>query len=226
MVHEAAEMRREYFDVSHLTLGTQWGGSDAISGITANSVVGVVADRVVEQGGTVILPEPLEWIGTESLLAARMPNEVVRQQFEVLMNEYLTILVGGQREQIPERLIAPGNIEGGLTTIEEKSLGNIAKGGTSPIEGLVRYADKPPRSGLWLMVGPAVDVPSMVGVAAAGAQAIIMTTGRGSPTGIPVSPVLKVCGNPDTCNWLRANIDVNASRIITDDLSVNAVGRE
>jgi altronate dehydratase large subunit len=224
MVQEARDVRREPFDFSHLILGTQCGGSDALSGSTANPVVGLVADKVIEQGGTVILPEPVEWIGTEPLLAARMSDETLRRRFLQFMNEFIMILVGGGRELITSRLMAPGNIEGGLTTIEEKSLGNIAKGGSAAIQGILRYATKPSTAGLWLMLGPAVDVSSMVGLAAAGAQAIIMTTGRGSPTGIPLCPVLKICGNPQTCDWMRSNIDVDASQIIHRKIALHALG--
>ncbi len=117
----------------------------------------------------------------------------------------------------------PGNIQGGLSTIEEKSLGTIAKAGKAPIQGILNYSEKPKGKGLWLMIEPGLDVESMTGLAAAGAQIIIMTTGRGSPVGNPVTPVIKICGNPKTCDWMECNIDVDASKIITENKRVEDV---
>jgi len=112
-------------------------------------------------------------------------------------------------------------MKGGLTTIEEKSLGTIAKAGKAPIQGIMEYSMKPKGKGLWLMIEPGLDVESMTGLAAAGAQVIIMTTGQGSPTGNAVAPVIKICGDPKTCDWMKCNIDVDASKIITNNISID-----
>jgi altronate dehydratase large subunit len=221
---EAREVRKESFDISHLTLGLECGGSDSISGITANPAVGIVSDKIVNLGGTSILPEYTEWIGTEHLLSARAINEDVAGKILRPINRFL--------ERTMQRGIdfrgvqpTPGNIEGGLSTIEEKSLGTVAKGGKAPIQGVINYAEKPKGKGLWLMIEPGLDVESMTGLAAAGAQVIIMTTGRGSPCGNPISPVLKICGNPKTCDWMAINIDVDASTIITDNKSIEDISQ-
>lgn len=222
MSKEAAELKREPFDFSHLVLGLECGGSDSISGITANPAVGIVSDRIIEQGGTSILPEFTEWIGTEKLLIQRANNEKVEEKIRSTLDRFLenTMKIGIDFRGIQP---TPGNISGGLTTIEEKSLGTIAKAGKSPIQGVVEYSEAPKEKGLWLMIEPGRDVESMTGLAAAGAQIIIMTTGQGSPTGNPIAPVIKICGNPKSCDYMRCNIDVDASSIITEDKTIEHV---
>ena len=222
MSEEAREMKREPFDFSHLVLGLECGGSDSISGITANPAVGVVSDRILEMGGTSILPEFTEWIGTEQLLIERAIDKNVEEKIRSTLDKFLdnTMKIGIDFRGVQP---TPGNIAGGLTTIEEKSLGTIAKAGKAPIEGVLEYSEAPKGKGLWLMIEPGLDVESMTGLAAAGAQIIIMTTGRGSPTGNPVAPVIKICGNPKSCDYMRCNIDVDASSIITEDKTINDV---
>jgi altronate dehydratase large subunit len=216
---EAEEMKREPFDFSHIVLGLECGASDSISGISANPALGIVSDRIVNYGGTSILPEFTEWIGTEHLLIKRAIDESVAEQIKELLSGFLENLkdlginfLGVQP--------TPGNIQGGLTTIEEKSLGTIAKAGKSPIQGLIQYTEKPKGKGLWLMVEPSLDVESMTGLAGVGVNVIVMTTGRGSPCGNPVVPVIKLCGNPKTCEWMAENIDVDMSSIIKGEKSV------
>jgi altronate dehydratase large subunit len=118
---------------------------------------------------------------------------------------------------------SPGNIEGGLSTPEEKSLGNIAKGGKATIQGVIQYTEKPRGKGLWLMIEPGLDVVSMAALAAAGANIIVFTTGRGTPFGSPVAPVIKMCGNPKTCDYMANNIDIDASQIITNGKSIEEI---
>ena len=224
MQEESAELKREPFDFSNLILGLQCGGSDSISGITANPAVGIVSDKIVNLGGTSILPEFTEWIGTEHLLMKRAVDQNVADKIHSVMNSFLenTMKIGIDFRGVQP---TPGNIAGGLTTIEEKSLGTIAKAGKAPIQGVLEYSEAPKKKGLWLMFEPGLDVESMTGLAAAGAQVLIMTTGRGSPTGNPVSPVIKICGNPKTCDWMKCNIDVDASSIITENKSVDDVAQ-
>jgi altronate dehydratase large subunit len=222
LVASAHKIKKEKFNLSHLTLGLECGGSDSISGITANPAVGIVSDKIVNIGGTSILPEFTEWIGTEHLLSARAINDEVAGKIVQPLNRFLK---RAKKSGIDYRGIqpTPGNIEGGLSTIEEKSLGTIAKAGKALIQGVINYSEKPKGKGLWLMIEPGLDVESMNGLAAAGAQVIIMTTGRGSPCGNPVSPVIKICGNPKTCDWMSSNIDVDASKIITESKSINDI---
>jgi altronate dehydratase large subunit len=225
MEADAKELKREPFDFSNLVLGLECGGSDSISGISANPAVGVVSDKVVELGGTTILPEFTEWIGTEHLLKKRAVNEKVAEKIETPIKKFLenTMEMGIDFRGIQP---TPGNIAGGLSTIEEKSLGNIEKAGNAPIQGVLEYSEEPKGKGLYLMIEPGLDVESMTGLAAAGAHAIIMTTGRGSPCGNPVSPVIKICGNPNTCDWMASNIDVDASKVITEGESIEKLGKD
>jgi altronate dehydratase large subunit len=222
MAEEAKELKREPFDFSHLVLGLECGGSDSISGITANPVVGVISDKIVELGGISILPEFTEWIGTEGILTKRAVDQKVAEKINSTISTFLdnTMKVGIDFRGIQP---TPGNIEGGLTTIEEKSLGTIAKGGKSPIQGILEYSEAPKGKGLYLMIEPGLDIESMTGLAAAGAQIICFTTGRGSPAGNPVAPVIKLCGNPQTCEMMACNVDVDASTIITKNKKVEDV---
>jgi altronate dehydratase large subunit len=223
MARESKELKREPFDFTHFILGLECGGSDSISGITANPAVGIVSDKIVELGGTSILPEFTEWIGTEHLLIERAVSEKAKRQIDKPLNKFLenTMKAGVDFRGIQP---SPGNIEGGLTTIEEKSLGTIAKGGHAPIQGVLNYSQSPKGKGLWLMLEPGNDIESMSGLAAAGAQLIIFTTGRGTPAGNPIAPVIKTCGNPQTCDWLSCHIDVDASPIITENKRVEDIG--
>lgn len=225
MEKDASQLKREPFDFSNLVLGLECGGSDSISGISANPAVGVVSDKIIELGGTTILPEFTEWIGTEHLLKKRAVNEKVAEDIDIPIKKFLenTMDMGIDFRGIQP---TPGNIEGGLSTIEEKSLGNIEKAGSAPIQGVLDYSEEPKGKGLWLMVEPGLDVESMTGLAAAGVHAIIMTTGRGSPCGNPVAPVIKICGNPKTCDWMASNIDVDASKVITEGQSIKELGDE
>lgn len=222
---EASELKREPFDFSHLVLGLECGGSDSISGITANPAVGIISDKVVELGGTSILPEFTEWIGGEHLLMNRAVSEKVRKQIETPLQSFIGSTM---KRGIDIRGFqpTPGNIEGGLTTIEEKSLGTIVKAGKAPISGVVNYSQPPKGKGLWLMVEPGYDVESMTGLAAGGSQVIIMTTGRGTPTGNAIAPVIKTCGNPKTCDWLECHIDIDASKILTENKSIENIANQ
>ncbi|MFX1278676.1 MAG: UxaA family hydrolase [Promethearchaeota archaeon] len=210
-VKEADEIKREFFDFSHITLGLECGGSDFSSGLSANPSLGIVSDKLVNLGGTSILPEMAEWAGAEHLLSKRAINEEVAQE---IMNLF-------KGKQVENR--SPGNIVGGLSTPEEKSLGNIAKGGKATIQGVIQYTEKPKGKGLWLMVEPGYDVISVTALAAAGANVIVFTTGRGTPFGSPVAPVIKICGNPRTCEYMANNIDIDASQIITNGKSIEDI---
>lgn len=219
----ANDVRRESADASELVFGVECGGSDATSGIAANPAVGNACDRLVEAGGTACFSETPEFIGAEHVLADRCINDEVRKRLldRVERREALADLMGvDMRGAQP----TPGNQEGGLTTIEEKSLGAISKGGSSPVRGIVDYAeDLPLRAGLVLMDTPGYDVESVVGKVAGGAQIIAFTTGRGSTTGNPIAPVIKVTGNPQTWRRMSNNMDANASTVI-DGEPLGSVG--
>jgi altronate dehydratase large subunit len=220
---DADDARRESADASELIFGVECGGSDATSGIAANPAVGAACDRLVAAGGTACFSETPEFIGAEHVLADRCVDDATRERLLARVEE---------REDMARRMgvdlrgaqPTPGNQEGGLTTIEEKSLGAISKGGTTPVRGMVDYAHSlPTGGGLVLMDTPGYDVESVVGKVAGGAQIVAFTTGRGSTTGNPIAPVIKVTGNPKTWERMANNIDVNASTVI-DGESPSTVG--
>ncbi|MGB9955371.1 UxaA family hydrolase [Haloferax prahovense] len=220
----AANARHESADASELVVGVECGGSDATSGIAANPAVGDACDRLVAAGGTASFSETPEFIGAEHVLAERCADEETRRRLldRVERREATADLMGVDLRGAQP---SPGNQEGGLTTIEEKSLGAISKGGTTPVRGIVDYAERlPVGGGLVLMDTPGYDVESVVGKVAGGAQIIVFTTGRGSTTGNPVAPVVKVTGNPRTWERMRANMDVNAGAVVEGDATISEAG--
>ena len=195
MAQETSKQRRESFPLSKLTLAVECGGSDATSGLAANPAVGVAADTLIDEGGTVIFGETQEMTGTQQVLARRSVNKLVaRDIYEIIEAQENRLKAMG----VDSRWMSKGNIDGGLTTIEEKSLGAIRKGGTKPIQGVLHNDwdrfDKPTKPGLYLMDGPGWDVPSVTHMVATGAQIVCFTTGRGSTTGHAVAPVIKITG--------------------------------
>jgi altronate dehydratase large subunit len=225
MAHEVAELKREPFPLSELTLAVECGGSDATSGLAANPAVGVAADMLIDEGGVVMFGETQEMTGTQHILARRAVNEDVAKDIIGMVERQEARM---RAMGIDSRYMSKGNQDGGLTTLEEKSLGAIRKGGTQPIQGVLRNdreaLDQPSRSGLWLQDGTGWDVPSVTHMVAAGAQVVVFTSGRGSTTGHAIAPVLKVTGNPTTYRNLTDNIDVNAGTILDGGESLNSVG--
>lgn len=213
MAREASALRREAFPLSELIVGTECGGSDPTSGLAANPLVGELSDRLVDAGGTSILSETTEFIGAEHILARRARDETVRARIYEIVHRYerALALVG---EEIREGNPSPGNIAGGLTTLEEKSLGCIHKGGHRAIQAVFDYGKQVSEKGLVIMDTPGNDPSSVAGMVAGGAQVIVFTTGRGTPTGNPIAPVIKITGNKLTFAKMNDNIDFDASPLI------------
>ncbi len=223
LLEEAGREQRAEVSLDRLVLGLECGGSDAFSGITANPSVGVVSDWLVSEGGTVILTENTEMIGTSHILERRSatPEVAARVHEMIAAAEKRTHDILGP---LASMVIAPGNMDGGMSSIQEKSLGCITKGGTTSITQVVDYAEPPTEKGLVLMDAPGYDVESMAGVAAAGAQVIIFTTGRGNPIGFPVVPVLKVATTGRLFKAMEDDMDVDAGEVLEQGL--DAVGKE
>lgn len=214
MVADASLLQKEEFPMSELIIGTECGGSDPTSGLAANVLIGEMSDRIVAEGGTSILSETTEFIGAEHILARRAATPEVHDRIFEIVHRYEKALqlVG---EEVREGNPSPGNKAGGITTLEEKSLGCIHKGGHTPVNAVYDYAKQvEAHQGLVIMDTPGNDPSSVAAMVAGGAQVIVFSSGRGTPTGNPLAPVIKITGNRITFAKMEDNIDVDASPII------------
>lgn len=224
LVANAANATTSEMGLGDLVLGTNCGGSDATSGIAANPTIGFVSDTVVDAGGTVFLGETTELIGTEHILARRAASPKVRDDILRLVGTLENDLVASGVD-VRGANPSPGNMRGGLSTLEEKALGGISKGGTSKIQQVIEYGARPSRKGLIIMDTPGYDIESVSGMVAGGAQVVIFSSGRGTPTGCALAPVIKVTGNDETFSSMGENIDFDASGVITQGESVHDEGK-
>ncbi len=217
------KMTRTPQPFSKIFMGTNCGGSDAFSGISANPALGYASDLLVRSGGTSILAEIPECMGAEHLLTRRAVDEATGRRIVDVVRWYKEYLgrFGAKWDDNP----SPGNKTGGISNIAEKSLGAIAKGGTTALKGVYRYAERVDKSGLVLMNTPGYDPVSLTGIAAGGANVIVFTTGRGSGIGFPIVPVIKVSSNSRIAESMADNIDINAGKIVEGKEKVQEVGQ-
>ena len=222
LVAELERMPREACDIGELILSVKCGGSDYTSGLASNPALGRVADRLVDLGGAAVLGEIAEIMGAEHLLAARAPNpETARRLIRVINRVETDAMALGL--DIRGTQPSPGNIRGGLTTIEEKSLGATHKGGErAPLADVVGYSAPITRKGLTVMDTPGLDVESVTGMVGGGAQVVVFTTGLGTPTGNPIAPVIKITGNARTGEAMADNIDLDVSGVLDDTETLEA----
>lgn len=232
---QALPVERADLPLAQLIVGVECGGSDTTSGVAANPAVGVAADRLIAAGGTVIFEETNELLGCEDILVNRAASPAVA-------DEILRAIAAAREwgDRTDQRAISAGNIAGGLTTIEEKSLGAVCKAGSTPVmrvlhggawetpsgPGLHLLAPFYVERGGWTGAGSISDPNGVTELAACGAHLVIFTTGRGTVTGSGVVPVLKVCGNPETYARMTDNMDINAGAIVTGERSIAEVGDE
>lgn len=205
--------KKETFDISNLIVGLECGGSDIFSGLTANPSIGILSDRLVKLSATVILAEVPEMIGAEQVLAERVADEQTKNKLLAKIKRYISLSkeMGSDLTGVNP---TPGNVRAGISSIEEKSLGCIEKGGHSKIKEVVDYAVRPSLKGLLVMDTPGNDPESITGMAAGGAQLVIFTTGLGTPLGCPVAPIIKVSSNSQIFNHMQDFIDIDAGRAI------------
>ncbi|RLI82517.1 galactonate dehydratase, partial [Archaeoglobales archaeon] len=212
-VKKSLVQRKEKFSIDELVIGVKCGASDYSSALISNPAVGKAVDFLIESGGTVIFGERLEVVGAEHIIARRTKNKAVREDFLRRIKRAIEEASKAGVDWVGSQP-SLGNIEGGITTIEEKSLGAIKKAGSFGLSGCLDYGEKPKGKGLFFMDTPGYDVQCVSGLVAGGCHEILFTTGRGTYLGSPVSPVIKICGNPLTCNKLRDAIDVDLSFIL------------
>jgi len=229
---EIAGVPRAPLGVNELVVGTVCGGSDATSGISANPAVGRAFDMLVQQGAATIFEETGEMIGLEDVMSARAVTPELGHELKASVEK-----AAYYYKQMGHASFAPGNADGGLTTIEEKSIGAYCKSGDSPISGLIKPGDVPRRGGLYLLdvvpdgeprfgfpnINDNAEIAELI---ACGSHVILFTTGRGSVVGSAISPVVKICANPETYERMRDDMDINAGKILRLEASVDEVGEE
>ena len=223
-VAEAALLQKEEFPLSELIVGTECGGSDPTSGLAANPAIGAMSDLVVKAGGTSILSETSEFIGAEHILARRAANKEVHDRIYEITTRFENHFhaVG---EDVRAGNPSPGNKAGGITTLEEKSLGCIHKGGHSTINAVYAKQVKS-KQGLVIMDTPGNDPASVAAMVAGGAQVVVFSSGRGSPVGHPIVPVVKITGNKLTFAAMEDNIDFSAAPLIYGEKTVEELGED
>ena len=222
---EAAMQQRERFPISELLLGIECGGSDATSGLASNPAVGELSDLLVDLGASTMMSESIEWIGGEHVLAKRAATPELHNQIIEVCRAYEEHLkAAGQDCRAGQP--TPGNKAGGLSTLDEKSLGCIRKGGTRPIVEVLEQAARPTKRGAIVMDTAGFDISSVTSMVAGGCNDVIFTTGRGTPTGNAIVPVLKVTANERTFRMMDDNMDVDLSPIIRGEKTFREMGRE
>lgn len=227
MSEKVQGLKRKEFDVSRLVVGVKCGGSDTTSGLAGNPAVGAFADMLIDAGGAVVMSEPIEAIGAEEPLAKRAINDLVRKRiYKMISDEEKRWSVPGAQVEF----MCSGNIEGGLTTIEEKSLGAIHKSGDRPIRGVLeassRLLEKVPEvAGVYLQDSTHMEPMVMSSMAAAGVQIIVFVTGCGGSFGHAIVPMLKVTGNSETYRRMKDDMDINAGTIIEGQESIGVVSQ-
>ena len=225
MVAEASLVQREPCEVKDLFVAIECGGSDATSGIASNPAVGHMSDMIVDAGGTTMMSETVEFIGAEHILARRGATPEIHDQIIRICEDYEKHLaLAGQDCRAGQP--TPGNKAGGLSTIEEKSLGCIKKGGTRPVVEVLAEGCRPSKlGGALIMDTPGYDISSVTSMVAGGASLVVFTTGRGTPTGHALAPVIKVTGNEVTARRMADNMDIDVSGIVRGEMSIREAGQ-
>jgi len=226
MARELSQQQKTEVPLSSIVLGVECGGSDFTSPLASNPAVGGASDYFAQQGGRVIISEITELIGAENILAKRCTDKKIAEQLRVHTADVIKVSRSESRDEIDGEAvpnnISPGNVRGGLTTIEEKSLGAVSKGGkVAPIVGFIDYGESVGKeSGLYIMNTPGFDPESVSGMVSGGANVVVFTTGQGTPTGSPVAPVIKVTGNRATAQMMEDDMDIDVSEIIEEGVSI------
>lgn len=224
-MHWASELQRVECDVKELWVSTKCGESDTTSGIATNPTVGNAYDKLYEQGATLLFGETTELTGGEHLVLERCVNDEVRKQFQFYFDRYAKVVDDHKTSDLSDSQPTKGNIEGGLTTIEEKALGNIQKIGTkAPVVGCLEKADVPTGPGLWFMDSSSAAAEMVTLCAAAGFVVHLFPTGQGNIIGNPILPVIKLCSNPRTLRTMSEHFDVDVSGLVRREMNLDQAG--
>ena len=225
LIKEISNNRREKVSLKKLIIGLECGRSDPSSGIVSNPIMGLVSDKLVYLGGSVILGETIEWLGAEHLLIKRAVSNKVKNKIINSLNAQMNFAKSKNVDLLGNN---PGfqNIEAGLSTIEEKSLGNVAKSGTSKIQDLINWGEQPRKKGLNLMHAPSYAPESLSGFSSAGCQLILFSTGVGNSFNNHIAPTIKFSANPTACEKLSEQLDFKCSDVIQEKKSLQSSSNE
>lgn len=210
MILRASDARAQPAPIAKLRVALKCGLSDSTSGLVANRVAGAVVDRLVDAGATVVFGETAELTGAETVLAGRASTREVARKLEAAIQHRLE-QAGEFGGELAQGVLGPENRRGGLTTVEEKALGNVVKTGTRRIQGLIHYGESPPNPGLWMMDTPVFAPEAVTGMVAGGSTVVLFTTGAGNPYGHPLAPTLKLGGNPRAHPMVKDHLDLDMS---------------
>ncbi len=223
MVVDASEKQRKEFDLSSLVVSTKCGESDTTSGLASNPTVGILYDRLVEEGVTLLIGETSELTGAENYFAEKMATPELKRKFLKMFDDYQKELIGRGADLLGSQP-TQGNIRGGLTTIEEKALGNIQKAGKSKMVDVLDYAEEPTKKGLNYMNTSSAAAECVTLFAAAGAVVHVFTTGQGNIIGNPIEPVIKLSANPKTVRTMSEHIDLDVSGLLRHEINLKEAG--
>jgi len=213
MQSDAKRIEKVPLKAEELIVGLECGGSDTTSGLFGNPALGLFTDWLIDRGGTAVFSEPVECLGAEDLLRKRAASPKVAQQLIATVQAYNRLALE-HGVDLAGTNPTPDNMAGGLTSIEEKSLGALAKTGTRTIMGVIGYGESPPRPGVWMMDAPAAAVENITALAAGGAQIICFVTGSCNPSGHPIAPTIKISANPATVDRMPTHLDVGLSDLV------------
>ncbi len=223
MKAELDSQPREEVSVADIRLGTKCGASDWTTAAVSNPAIGYASDLVVKNGGISLLGETVGWFGGEEIFIRQARNRETADKIITLMgNIYDRALSVGKR--IEEGNPAPGNIAGGISTLNEKALGNVKKGGTAPVEGVLDVGQYPDGKGLFVCDNPGLDPISLLGLTCSSANILLYSTGRGTPVGTPVAPSIKLTGSPDAVALFSAHMDVELTSVLTGEMTIADAG--
>ncbi len=224
-VHWASTLQRDVRPISDLWVSTKCGESDTTSGLASNPAVGNMFDKLHEHGVTMVFGETTELTGGEHLVAERCKTPEIRDRFQFMFDRYQDVVEAHKTSDLSDSQPTKGNIAGGLTTIEEKALGNIQKiGRTAPVDGVLDKAEEPSGPGLWFMDSSSAAAEMVTLCAAAGFTVHMFTTGQGNVVGHPILPVIKTCANPRTVRTMGEHIDSDISGLLRKEMTMDEAG--